>query len=211
MTATHDDQEPQITDPSQLIEVFEDQRLNTLRHVDIARQGMAQVKDTLNHLLTVPGQDEAAVDATWAQLKPVRQILKQIDAVMVGAYNVIETLTEQRDEVAQELDFLNDAIDNRDTDHPRLKDYAETIELSAKVEGHTEGYDEGYDEGIEYAMSGEIDAYPEEELVESVVSDTANQWNIPTKVADDLICAIRGEIELTNEQREAFRAFIATF
>lgn len=211
-TDERDDVEPQVTDPDQMIEVFETQRLDTLRLVDQARDGMHHVKLTLESLFQFSEHAEAA-DVAWRQLKPVRKVLKEIDAVMVGAYNVMETLTEQRDQVAGELDELYTAIEGQDVGHPMLTEFADSIDRNARLEGHNEGYDAGYDDGIETGMNGGIDPDydPDDSFTEDFVSDVTNFWNIPSKMADDIVAAVRGEIELTSEQREAFRAFIATF
>lgn len=77
-----------------------------------------------------------AIQAAWETNQALISLFQEAEAAMAGAYAAIDTVTEQRDEIAAEYERLMEAIQNFwFTEHPALETFTDTI-----LENHNEAF-----------------------------------------------------------------------
>jgi hypothetical protein len=80
------------------------------------------------------------VNDVWSQVQAVTTVVTRQGAVIAGSKEAMSALKAQRDKVVEELKGIREALDDYDTEHPELVDYAETLQSM------WEEYDSYYDD-----------------------------------------------------------------
>lgn len=140
-----------------------------------------------------------AISGVWDRSQGLVQHLVQQHQVIAGADVAIEELKKQREAIAYELRDLLVAIEEVDTDHPKLAEFAEAIEewSSESMWGMAE--DAVFDTLYSEIYDG----------VRKLMKDVDPQANV-YKRTDWLLGMLRGEHHMTDEQRNLLVALMNT-
>lgn len=68
------------------------------------------------------------VNDVWERVQTVTTIVTRQGAVIAGSKEAMAALKAQRDKVVEELKSIREALNEYDTEHPELVDYAETLQ-----------------------------------------------------------------------------------
>lgn len=201
----------QITpiDPDQLIAAFNEQASALDQIVQTADANYDHAKEILTGLLQLPGQNVEGLELAWKKVNRARKALKGLVAVVEGGRAALEAVTEQRDTAVEELDELTEAIDNYDSGHSKLEDFATSLRDDGYTDGHDDAYDEAhtaYREQLQDAIS-EYDT----DVEDQIVGDLSETWNFSRVDARKFLWALRGDDSMTDEQQEAFNAFLKLY
>lgn len=132
---------------------------------------------------------KAHIVAAWQRAQQLNATVKHMDATIAGAAETIRKLDEQRSQVIAELASLTEALEEGNSNDPRLYDFAEMI-----AEDATE-YAEMWADEIAF-----------DSLYESV-TDTFRANGIDHDDALNVFEALRGDIDLTPAQRAQLQHF----
>lgn len=140
-----------------------------------------------------------AISGVWDRSQGLVQHLVQQHQVIAGADVAIEELKKQREAIAYELRDLLVAIEEVDTDHPKLADFAEAIE-----EWSGEMMWESYYDSAADSIYTEFMA-----TLAPICREIDPRANVAKRV-EWLMDMLKGDSIPTDEQRELLKALMNT-
>lgn len=85
------------------------------------------------------------VNDVWDGVQQVTTFISRQGAVIQGSKEAVKALKEQRDKVLEEIKAIRAALNEYDTTHPELADYAETLQEMFEEDSANYFDDYGYD------------------------------------------------------------------
>ncbi len=113
---------------SQLVEL-------TPQHLAAAHEKLAAIYEA------APPESQALVEQTWHTVQHLGDTVTKLDAGMRSALAAVESIKQQRDAKAAELNSLVEAIECVDEDHPLLEEYAIYIRETESEDSFASGLD----------------------------------------------------------------------
>jgi hypothetical protein len=132
-----------------------------------------------------------AINAVWERSQGIVQHVIQQAQALAGADVAIDDLKKQRESLAYELESLIDAIEEVDTEHPKLAGFAEAVEEYASDMLWEQSYDTAADNIYN-------DFYTTLAPLSREIDPQANVY----KRTEWLIDVLKGEVLPTEEQRQ---------
>jgi hypothetical protein len=132
-----------------------------------------------------------AINAVWERSQGIVQHVIQQAQALAGADVAIDDLKKQRESLAYELEDLIKAIDEVDTDHPKLEEFAAVVEEWASETLWESSYDSAAD-------NIHSDIYQSLAPLVREIDPQANGY----KRTEWLIEILTGEVLPTEEQRQ---------
>lgn len=138
------------------------------------------------------------VDDVWSGVQSVTTYIQRQGAVIAGSKEAIKAVKEQRDKVLEEIKAIREALNEYDTTHPELADYAET--LQEMWEEDTTEYWDTY--GYDFAF---------DDIETEIVSNLAEYGEMSRPAARDLFDLLKNTPGLfTDEQKDLLKKLGAT-
>lgn len=196
---------PDMDDPDTAMELFDQQREGLTAKIEAAAVDVHTAGETLAAIKQwaleqgVPNLPEAAGDI-WARIQSVQGLIAAYDSTLNGGVAAMQTIKDHRDSVIAELEDLLDAIAMGNEAHPQLERYAEAI--------REDEMEYQQDAAEEYAMEGAMDW-----ALQNIHHDLdveLGRMGYNDIRGYDLLDAIQEPSEMTDPQREAYKAFLET-
>jgi hypothetical protein len=129
------------------------------------------------------------INEAWEDVQRMAAIMGQQGAVLTGANNALGALKTQRDAILEELNGIIFALQEVDSDHPRLVEYTDMIrELEMDF----------YAESSHQIVLDDVAASISDHLMTILPADYSRK---PYMVASDMLALLQGEKHLNDEQR----------
>lgn len=188
--------------PAQAIQNWEAQS-NSLAHV--VPEVAARLQETGTILGELYAKAEAAGDqrgmeiisASWSHIETIGNQTVQMDAARQAATEVIKTIDDERQRLAEELGGLEEAISEGNENHPMLEDYA--AEIRRDEAEYT--YEEAIGEAYEYVAESTYDHF--HEILRLVTGCT---WEQVTRFME----VLQGDVDLSPASTAKLKDFIET-
>lgn len=185
-------------DPDTQIALFEQSAETVKGSAEAADWLLKNAEVVLGHVFQAAEKAQDAelaerVNDVWERVQAVTTIVTRQGAVIAGAKEGMTALKEQRDKVVEELQSIRAALEEYDTDHPELADYAETLQEMFD-EQTAEYWDQwGYD--IAY-----------NDIYENLERTFTHYAKMSRKAADSLVTLLLSTPGLlTDEQKDLLR------
>lgn len=208
---------PDLSNPETALQLYRQQR----EQLDITpvNRGIEDVYARVNEIYEklTTDDDRQKLIATWDKVNAIYTQTVRYDSAFAGADAALEALQKQANDASQELENLLAAIEQRDTDHPKLRDLVSDINDEAYQDGYDAAiygddgtdWNDGYEHGYEMAADDLKDNFCS--LMMAMAAHV--QFDLHDKEARFLYDALTGVngITLNAEQQKALMILFASF
>lgn len=194
------DQIQQEVDPNAAITTWQEQVAPLAGFAQAASDILGAIEGPLGEMYHEADSkgDTATVErvmAVWNQSQQLANLIPPFAAALQGGAATIAELKEQRDQIAQELKDLVEAVQYGDSDHPLVSELVDMIE-------------EGVWDWID--TTGETTTY--DEVYDNLHNEIMLTFNVSYPAAVSLLAALRGdEDELDEYRRELIQHLLKSF
>lgn len=211
---------PNLKDPETALAMYRQQREQL--QIEPLHRSIEDIFQRVNEIYTKldTDDDRNILIATWDKVNALYSQTVRYDSAFAGADAALSALQEQAKSASEELESLLSAIEERETDHPKLREMISEIEDEYYEIGYESAMDnemwddgtnwqDGYDQGYENA-GDEMKS----EFCSKLMGMAAHiQFDLAEKDAFFLFDALTGKngITLNADQQKALMILFASF